>query len=84
MGNRNEQLQAQASDEYVVSSLILSLLSFILINRVLFGRKFQGVKINKFDVIKLGRMKFRIKELVCANSKHNQEEIQLQDLKEAH
>jgi len=43
-----------------------------------------GVKISKFDVIKLGRMKFRIKDLACAGQQHNQAEILEQDLKEAH
>ena len=42
------------------------------------------MRIKKFDVIKLGRMKFRIKELVCADQEHNVEEIHQQDLKEAH
>ncbi len=45
---------------------------------------YQGIKINKFDVIKLGRMKFRIKELVCAEQEHDSNEIMQQDLKEAH
>lgn len=35
----------------------------------------QGVKINKFDVIKLGRMKFRIKDLNCAEQEYDSEEI---------
>ena len=35
-------------------------------------------------MIKLGRMKFRIKELVCADQEHDQEEIHQQDLKEAY
>lgn len=39
---------------------------------------------SKFDVIKLGRMKFRIKDLVCAGQQNNQAELHEQDLKEAH
>lgn len=39
---------------------------------------------NKFDVIKLGRMKFRVKDLACAGQVPNPNEIHEQDLKEAH
>lgn len=39
---------------------------------------------NKFDVIKLGRMKFRVKDLSCGGQPPNQAEIHEQDFKEAH
>ena len=40
-------------------------------------------KIKKFDVIKLGRVKFRVKDFKCEHMAQTAEELYLQELKEA-
>lgn len=42
-----------------------------------------GHKIKKFDVIKLGRFKFRVKDLACENMGLTEQELFEQELKEA-
>lgn len=42
-----------------------------------------GHKIKKFDVIKLGRFKFRVKDLACENMGLTEQELHEQELKEA-
>lgn len=53
---------------------------YVLIFSVKF---FQDYKIKKFDVIKLGRVKFRIKDFKCEFMGQTPEELYLQELKEA-
>ena len=43
----------------------------------------QDYKIKKFDVIKLGRVKFRVKDFACEFMGQTAEELYAQDLKEA-
>jgi hypothetical protein len=42
-----------------------------------------GFQLSRFDVIKLGRMKFRIKELSCKSQNQDQDDIMKQELSEA-